>query len=226
MSKTTIISCAALRLEMEAVTAGTDIRLNLMDIALHQNPQKMPEQLMAAIGECEERGAGEIVMGYGLCSHGVNGLSSRYGMRIARCHDCLGLILGSPARHLEVLAQWPGALYLFAGLLEARADPLSWLERDYAPRLGPQKAMRALELTFKNYTHFAYIDNHVSDDPKYKQRFFENCRAFNKEPLLLEADLSYIRRLVHGPRRPDEDIINLAADERLASEMFYTESPQ
>ena len=219
--KKTVIACEALRLEMEKVIAGSDVDLRLVEVALHRYPPQMPARLNECIKQAEADGAGEIIMGYGLCSHGVNGLSSRRSLRIARCHDCLGLLLGSSARHQQILARWPGALYMFAGLVEAAFDPLSILEREHIPRMGEKKARRAMEITFKNYTHFAYIENQAATDPKYKKRFLENCRAFGKEPLSLYADLDYFARLVSGSDLYPEAFINLAAGELLTSEAFF-----
>ena len=217
----TVITCEVLRLEMEKLIDGRDIGLEVVEAALHRTPQKMPGRLNEIVQKAEEGGATEIIMGYGLCSHGLNGLRcGGRSLRIARCHDCLGLLLGSPKRHLKVLAQWPGAFYMFAGLVAASFDPLSCLERDHIPRLGEKKAFRAMELSFKNYTHFAYIENRVDDDPKYRKRFLENCRAFGKEPLELDSDLDYFRRLLFGRGQPSEDIIMLTGGQQLTSDDF------
>lgn len=221
----TIVACEVLRLDLEAVMAenrsAVPVDFKFMEIALHRTPQKMPARLAEAIREAEAEGAGEIILAYGLCSHGVAGLSSSCGLSIARCHDCLGLMLGSPRRHKAILSKWPGALYLFDGMMEADFDPLSSLERDYIPRLGEKRARRAMELYFKHYSHFAYIENQARRDPKYKKRFEENCRAFKKDPLEIPSDLEYIRRLVHGPRQPLDIFINLPPGESLCSEDFY-----
>lgn len=224
--KKTVIACEALRLEMEKVLAGSGVELMLAEVALHRYPPQMPARLNELIRQAEANGAGEVILGYGLCSHGVNGLlSRRSSLRIARCHDCLGLLLGSSARHRQVLAKWPGALYMFAGLVDAAFDPLSVLERDHIPRMGEKKAWRAMELTFKNYTHFAYIENQVTANPKYKKRYLENCRAFGKEPLSINADLEYFVRLVSSIDRSSEAFIDLAAGEPLTSEAFLNYEP-
>lgn len=224
--KKTVIACEALRLEMERLLAGGDADLMVVEVALHRYPPQMPARLNELIRQAEANGATDIILGYGLCSHGVNGLQSRRSsLRIARCHDCLGLLLGSSARHRQVLAKWPGALYMFAGLVGAAFDPLSVLEREHIPRMGEKKAWRAMELTFKNYTHFAYIENQVTADPKYKKRYLENCRAFSKEPLAINADLDYFVRLLFGSGRSSEAFIDLAAGELLTSEAFFNHKP-
>jgi len=215
----TVVACEALRLEFEAV-AGPEVRLRFMDVALHRFPQKMPGQLAEAVAEVESQGPTEIILGYGLCSNGVAGLSGTLGLRMARCHDCVGIILGSPKKYLEVFHQYPGTFFLFAGLMAANFDPVSILEREHVPRLGRKKALRGMELALKNYTHFAYIENGVRADPDYRARFEENCRVFGKEPLELSGDLSYVRALIHGPRSAG-DFLELAGGQAVNPADFF-----
>lgn len=75
--KKTVIACEVLRLEMEKVLAGSGVELMLAEVALHRYPPQMPARLNELIRQAEANGAGEVILGYGLCSHGVNGLLSR-----------------------------------------------------------------------------------------------------------------------------------------------------
>ena len=224
-NKKTIIACEILRLELEAVIGDDDdIRLHFIDVALHQTPKIMPEHLTCAIKSIEEEGPTDIIMGYGLCSNGVVGLSSTKGLTIARCHDCLGLLLGSPERYLEIFNRYPGTFYMFAGMINSEFDPLTIVEKNYAPRLGMKNALKGMSLALKHYTHIAYIENKVATQPHYRKRFLENCEAFEKEPLEIEADLNYIKRLVYGPHL-SSDFINLAGGEQLEAEPFLIDNP-
>ena len=213
-----VIACEVLRLELEAVRG--EARIHYMDFALHRTPKIMPERLRAAILETEAQAPGEIVMAYGLCANGTVGLSGSRGLVIPRCHDCIGILLGSPERYQEYFSSRPGTFYLFAGLIEAGLDPLTTLETRDRPRLGPQKADRLAALALQHYTHIAYIDNGTSSNPAHKNRFLENCAFFNKEPWEITADLDYVRRLIQGPRRPS-DFITLPAGDELTAEAFY-----
>ena len=92
----TVITCEVLRLEMEKLIDGRDIGLEVVEAALHRTPRKRPQRLNEIVRKAEEGGAREIIMGYGLCSHGLNGLRcGGRSLKIAKCHDCLGLLLGS-----------------------------------------------------------------------------------------------------------------------------------
>lgn len=212
-----------MRLELEAVAGNSGARFHFMDVGLHRTPKLMPARLAEAIKEIESGGPTEIVMAYGLCSNGVIGLAGLAGLAIPRCHDCVGILLGSPERYLKTFRQYPGTMFLFAGMIEADFDPLSIVEKDYAPRLGLKKAMKGLALALHNYTHFAYIENGSTGSTRYKERFLENCRAFAKEPLFLEADMDYLKRLVHGPRTAP-DFVVVQAGQPLSDEAFYENS--
>ena len=214
-----VIACEALRLELEAVRRDrADIRY--MDFALHRTPKIMPDRLQTAILETESGGSGETVMVYGLCANGVVGLSAARGLIIPRCHDCIGILLGSPERYLEYFSRRPGTFYLFAGFIEARLDPLSVLETRDRPRLGQKKADRLAHLALEHYTHIAYIDNGTSSNPFHKKRFWENCDFFKKEAWEIESDLGYVRRLLYGPRTAS-DFITLPPGGQLTAGAFY-----
>lgn len=220
-SRINVIACEALRLELEAVRrADTDI--HYQDFALHRTPKIMPDRLREALGATEASefsGSGEIILAYGLCANGTVGLSGTRGLIVPRCHDCVGILLGSPERYQEYFSERPGTIYLFAGFIEARLDPLSVLEDRDRPRLGA-KADRLAALALNHYTHIAYIDNRTSADPAYKRRAEENCRFFQKEFWEIKANLEYVRRLLYGPR-PSSDFITLPPGGELTAEAFF-----
>lgn len=219
--KKTVVACEIMRLELEAVAGGDDeIKLEFLDVALHRTPKLMPGHLDRAIRRVEAENPTDIILGYGLCSNGVAGLYGTKSLTIARCHDCLGLLLGSTRRHLEMYRDHSATLFVHAGMIEAGFDPLSIAHDVYAPKMGLEKAIQGQKMALAPYTHMAYIDNGTGLKPHYKERFLENCRLFEKEPFDIEADLSYFRRLVYGPHNYP-DFLSLAAGSKLESEAFY-----
>ena len=66
-----------------------------------------------------------IVLGYGLCSNGLVGVTARrQKLIVPRCHDCIALFLGSPARYDAVFRDHPGTFYLTPGWVKENQDPL------------------------------------------------------------------------------------------------------
>ena len=72
-----------------------------------------------------------IVLGYGLCSNGTAGLSSkRYPLVIPRAHDCITLFLGSKERYRELFDQNPGTYWSSAGWGELFDELADYQMRD------------------------------------------------------------------------------------------------
>lgn len=217
----TVVACEMIRLELEAVAGGDPaVKLVFLDIALHRTPKLMPARLDRAIKEAEAETGTEIILGYGLCSNGVAGLKGSQGLTIARCHDCLGLLLGSTQRHLEMYRDCPATLFMHAGMIEAGFDPLSTTHNLHAPRIGLDKAIKGTKMALAPYTHLAYIENGTGANPYYKERFLENCRFWQKEPFEIASDLSYFQRLVYGPYG-HPDFLSLPPGAGLEAEAFY-----
>ena len=72
----------------------------------------MPGLIQEQIDQVAEY-ASQIVLGYGLCSNGIVGVTARnQGLIVLRCHDCIKLFLGSPAVYSEAIKERPGTYYL------------------------------------------------------------------------------------------------------------------
>jgi hypothetical protein len=60
-----------------------------------------------------------IVLGYGLCSNILTGLTTAHTrLVIPRAHDCITFFLGSKERYQDVFSQRPGTYYYTSGWLE------------------------------------------------------------------------------------------------------------
>ncbi|MCL2528960.1 MAG: DUF1638 domain-containing protein [Coriobacteriia bacterium] len=65
-----------------------------------------------------------ILLGYGLCSNGVEGLSSsKYPLVIPRAHDCITLYLGSKERYQKLFLENGGTFWFSAGWIENSPMP-------------------------------------------------------------------------------------------------------
>ena len=105
-----VIACRVMEPELNRVLAegGEGAEIIYLDQALHRTPAKLISQLQEKIDQVARR-ASRIVLGYGLCSNGVVGVTARQqGLLIPRCHDCIALFLGSPNRHLDIFRKKPG----------------------------------------------------------------------------------------------------------------------
>ena len=203
---TVIVSCEVLRAELEAAAQGVDVKFYFLDQGLHRTPKKMAaliQEKLALVSETATR----VVLAYGLCSKGITGVrSTRQGLVVPRCHDCIALFFGSSQAYREAFRLRPGTYYLTSGWLAAKKDPLGIIYDDYAPQHGIEDAFWVMGEELKHYTHIALVNTGVGNLEELRSRTRENCRVLKKEYSEIQGSLDYFIKLVHGPYR-DEDFI-------------------
>jgi hypothetical protein len=183
----------------------------------------MPLKIQEKINQVqEEMNPQKIILGYGLCSNGILGVSSeKTPLTVPRCHDCIPLFLGSLKSYNEYFRARPGTYFLTCGWVELAQDPLSSVELRYAPRMGLKKAKRAMDLELINYTHICFINNGLGDIEKIRARTLENCVAFKKEYIEIPGTLDYLRELVTDTDEDRENFITLQHEQSFNEAMFY-----
>lgn len=99
--KKAVIACNVFYTELARLADGWDMDVVLMPQGLHNyaDSEKMKAAIQAKINELEsEKDYDFILLAYGLCSGGVEGLTGRRaGLVITLAHDCIPLLLGKPA---------------------------------------------------------------------------------------------------------------------------------
>jgi hypothetical protein len=216
-----VIACRVMEPELNQVLAegGETVEILYLDQALHRTPSKLLDQLQEKIDQVAQR-ASRIVLGYGLCSNGVVGVTARQqGLLIPRCHDCIALFLGSPSRYQEVFRSKPGTYYLTPGWIAEKKDPLGILE-EYVPRYGRETAQWIIEEELKHYTHIALINTGVEEIAPLRARAKENAAVLKKQYEEIPGSLDYFRELLHGPYT-EEKFIRLRLGEQFTQEMFF-----
>lgn len=106
-----------------------------------------------------------IVIGYGLCSNGVVGLSSeKYPLIIPRAHDCITLLLGSKERYHELFTQETGTYWFSPGWIENSDMPgeehrdfyLNYLKERY-PETDAETLIEVYEQSLGQYARTALV---------------------------------------------------------------------
>jgi hypothetical protein len=149
-----IIACATVVEELKRMGVGDDLRE--LDFGLHVYPESLRETLQREI-DASPSGV-DIVLGYGLCSNAVVGLSSPCNrLIIPRVDDCIALFLGSREEYLMRLSEEPGTYFLTKGWIEAADHPYKEFLR-MSERYGVEKAMRVVKVMLANYTRMVLIN--------------------------------------------------------------------
>jgi hypothetical protein len=216
-----VIACRVMEPELNRVLAegGEDVEILYLDQALHRTPNKLLGLLQEKIDRAAQT-ASRIVLGYGLCSNGVVGVTARrQGLIIPRCHDCIALFLGSPGRYLELFGEKPGTYYLTPGWIAGKKDLLGIME-EHVPRYGRETAQWVIEEELKHYTHIALINTGAEEMAPLRARAMENAAVFNKLYEEIPGSLDYFRELVRGSCT-EEKFLRLCPGERFTQEMFF-----
>ena len=134
-----VISCKVFEnLIEEFLPDGFASQITFLDYGLHAVPQNLTSVLQASIDSLEEPSL--VVLGYGLCGNGLNGIrSGRHTLLVARMDDCIAMFLGSYKSYVEEFKKEPGTYYLTKGWLESGSNPLKE-HQEYVQKYGPEKA--------------------------------------------------------------------------------------
>ncbi|HEY5583338.1 MAG TPA: DUF1638 domain-containing protein, partial [Ruminiclostridium sp.] len=157
MLKLKIIACDVLNREISYLASQskhfTDV--TFLNQGLHNTPDKLREMVQAEV----DKANGEfpynyydtcpnydyIIIGYGLCSNGIVGLSSKsIPMVIPRAHDCITFLMGSKEKYKSNFAKYPGTYWFSSGWIERGWQPselrYATLVEDYTQRYGEDNA--------------------------------------------------------------------------------------
>jgi hypothetical protein len=222
-----LISCRVFERELEvlAAEAKTDLRIEYLEMALHEKPgAQLQAALQAAVNAVPTDQCDAIALGYGLCNRGLVGLQTPVlPVAVPRAHDCLGLLLGSSARYLAELDRVPGTYFQSPGWIEhlpadrtlrplaAGGDQVfSANPADLIARYGAENAQFLLEqlASFtKHYQRLAFIATPVTAAAQREQQAGEIARQQGWRFEKLPGDLGWLRRLINGDWNENEFLV-------------------
>ena len=161
-----------------------------------------------------------ILLGYGLCGNGLDGLTARHTrLVLPRAHDCIALLMGSRERYQAYFEDNPGTFYRSTGWLE-RGKDLQQLSHN---TIGLDESLEALiqkygedngrylyeELTRyrAQYRKLTFIETGLESGGKFIAEAAAEARekgwAFERLP----GDLAWLGRLVEGEWADAEFVI-------------------
>ena len=179
--KLILIACKVLYREFCYYTAISQNRLELrfLEQGLHNEPSKLRKSVQTEIDGVDETDQYDaILLGYGLCSNGIEGLrSKKHRLVIPRAHDCITFFLGSKERYTEYFEDHPGTYWYTPGWIETdgAADKPRYdaVYREYVEKYGEDNAKYLFEVMqgwIEHYDRAAYVDLGFSDNTAYRER--------------------------------------------------------
>lgn len=164
-----VVTCAVLEMEVRHYAAGLPMltHVRVMEQGLHNEPDRLRNELQQAVEEVEQTtDANVVVLGYGLCSRGVEGVTTRKArMVLPRAHDCITVLLGSKERYAQYVRQNPGTYWYSPGWNLHHTPPgkerYDKLYKQYLDKFGADDAqflMEAEQHWFTAYNRATYVD--------------------------------------------------------------------
>lgn len=225
MARYKIIACHVLWRELCYYAALSEhcFDFQFLKQGLHCTPDLLRKELQAAI-DAADGDLTALLIGYGLCSNGVVGITARKTrLVVVRGHDCITHLLGSKERYRQYFDAHPGTYWYSPGWIDTCSQPgqerYENTLRDYVEKYGEENAAYLMEMEqgwFKEYSNAAYVDLGFGDNERHK-RFTRACAEWLKWSYdELRGDPALIRKFLQGDWN-DEDFLVVEPGFRIAA---------
>ncbi|MHC4156531.1 MAG: DUF1638 domain-containing protein, partial [Planctomycetota bacterium] len=191
-----------------AARSKNTVDVVLMPQGLHNEPDKLRAEVRHALDRtCDIQGRqyDASLLGYGLCSNGIVGLSAKIPIVVTRGHDCITLLLGSKDRYTEYFESHRGIYWYSPGWIEGGRQPsrelYEQLLKEYEQKYGRDNAQYLIETEqgwIKEYNWATYVDWGLANSAEYK-KYTRQCAEFlgwNYDEL--KGDPTLMQRLLDG----------------------------
>ncbi|MFA5783425.1 MAG: DUF1638 domain-containing protein [Phycisphaerae bacterium] len=213
------IICSVMRREAEFCAARSPNQINivLLEQGLHNEPGRLRSEVQAALDKTTDETGKKYdasLLGYGLCSNGITGLSAEIPIVVPRGHDCITLLLGSKEKYREYFDSHRGVYWYSSGWIETGAMPgkekYEKLLAEYEKKYGKDNARYLMEQEQKwirEYNWAAYIDWGFPNSKKEK-KFTKKCAEYlGWQYDELKSDSGLMQRLVDGKWNTKEFLV-------------------
>jgi len=176
-----VVACRVIEDELKAAAAASPaaVIFTWLEQGLHNEPDRLREAVQQAIDDAEEAPGDAVVLGYGLCSRGVEGVRTRTRpLVVARAHDCITLLLGCRHRYADYVATHPGTYWYSPGWNRCHTPP------------GPQRRAELLD---------RYTREYGADTAAYLVEV-EQGKKFNFQTKMMGIAATPIGRVAKKPR--------------------------
>ncbi|MFH1615138.1 MAG: DUF1638 domain-containing protein [Planctomycetota bacterium] len=214
-----------------AARAKNVVDIVIMPQGLHNEPEKLRTEVQKALDnttDIQDRPYDASLLGYGLCSNGIVGLSARIPVVIPRGHDCITLLLGSKEKYRQYFDSHRGIYWYSPGWIEDNNQPGK--ERyektlmQYQEKYGPDNAQYLMEMEqnwIKEYSWATYVDWGFDDSQKYREFTKECAKYLNWNYDELKGEPSLMQRLFDGQWNEEEFLV-LEPGKQIAENITHT----
>ena len=214
-----LIVCKVLQREAYLCAANSPniVDVELLPQGLHNEPDKLRDELTKAIEnitDIQGNRYNALLLGYGLCSRGIVGLSPTIELVVPRAHDCITLMLGSKEKYREYFDTNPGAYWYTPGWIETGTQPgedrNDKLLKEYLEKYGEDNAEYLMEVEegwIKEYSKATYISSKIPSDQEFREYTRQCAEYLNWSFDEIKGDNGLMQRLADGCWGEDEFLI-------------------
>jgi len=199
-----------------------DVPHEVLDFGLHIKPAELKKVLQEKIDEASQH-ADVLLLGYGLCSMAVVGLTATTAtLVIPRTDDCIAIFLGSCSAYKEQSKKEPGTYYLTKGWIEAGDTPFEE-HKLLIEKFGEEKAERMTRLMLKNYKRLAFINTGVYEIERYQEYARKTADRFQLRFEEIDGSPALVKKMMFGPW--DEEFIIVSPGQTVEYKDFANIKP-
>lgn len=216
-----ILACKMFTPELEQLGIP-DERIHYLDQGLHRYPDSLREEVVKALAELEaEEGLHTVILVYGYCGGGLEGLSSeRLCLVLPLLHDCIPLLLGGlPPKRPQEAGE---TFYLSAGWIDHGQNPLTE-HRINVDKFGEEDAIWVGKQMLAGYGSVTLITSEKTADPRYRQYARECAQLFDLAYEEKPGSLAWLRRLLAG--QESQEVVVIQPGEKITLAMFLEGEP-
>lgn len=228
MLRLKIIACDVLNREISFLASQSKhyIDVTFLNQGLHNTPDKLRESVQVEIDKANNGfpynyyntcpNYDYIILGYGLCSNGIVGLTSKnIPMVIPKAHDCITFLLGSKEKYKSNFEKYPGTYWFSSGWIERGWQPselkYNTLLNDYTQRYGEDNAEFLMEMEqnwMKEYKNAGFISWDCFKNNEFYREFTKNSSEFFKWRFVeFEGSNALMQNILNGEFNEDEVLI-------------------
>jgi hypothetical protein len=213
------IICQVFTREMEEILNSSphSVHVEHVPMGLHDLGVGIRPHLQERIDAADGDGYDAILLGYGLCGRGTEGLQARKTQLVLpRVHDCIGLLMGSHSAYMTYFENHPGVYYRSPGWIEYQTPGMK-LEPAFASQRSPLGERRTLEELIsqygeengaylfeqfnafrRHYSGLTYISTKAASNSASRSRACDEASKEGWAFAELKGTLTLLERLVNG----------------------------
>ena len=194
-----------------AARSANIVDVDLIEQGLHDEPDRLTTVLQHSIDETKPNAYDAILLGYGLCSNGIAGLTSSVKLVVPRGHDCMTILLGSKERYREYFDKHRGVFWYSPGWIECANQPgkrrFDLLRESYVEKYGDENADYLMEMEqnwMTEYSRATYVEWPFLRSDRYQRFTRESAEFMTWEYDEVPGDPGLLQRLLDGEWRESE----------------------